>query len=136
MELVSLRELSNTELEAIGGSEAYTQLSLERILTVPTYFLNAGIQNTAQCSRNSSYLSGPYPKISDDSPSLKDKYFLSCIRVCHNSSQTTDNLVAFAFISPQLSSLEQSFSFTTVCVSRTANFKTTNYSLHIIVRHG
>ena len=42
-------------------------------------------------------LIGPSPYILCDSLFLKDKYFLSCVRVSHNSCQ--NNLVAFAFLS-------------------------------------
>ena len=69
-------------------------------------------------------LIGPSPYILCDSLFLKDKYFLSCVRVSHNSCQ--NNLVVFAFLSLSFSSLEHSFSFTRMYIYKIAILKTPN----------
>ena len=69
--------------EAIEKVWLDTRLSLDGTWLLITYHLKQVSRESAQCSRNSRYLLD-FPKITGDGLSLKDKYFLSCIRVSHN----------------------------------------------------
>ena len=107
---VALRELSKMEPGDHWGSVTYAHLGPRWNLT---YWPLTVLMKASKTSvRNSRYLLDSYPKITvtacllikplpwNNSWFLKDKYFLTCIRVNHNSHWATLTVVwLFVFIS-------------------------------------
>lgn len=75
--------------EAIEKVWLDTRLSLDGTWLLITYHLKQVSRESAQCSRNSRYLLNPCYKITHDCLYPKNKYFLSWVKVSHNSCQTT-----------------------------------------------
>jgi hypothetical protein len=88
MESVLLRELSKVEP---GGIEEVWRMHVSAWMESELWLivLMQASRTSAQCSRNSRYLLNPCYKITHDCLYPKNKYFLSWVKVSHNSCQTT-----------------------------------------------